>query len=336
MPSLNAVAVLEGVALGRSFIEDAAMKIAVVGAGQWGMNLVQTLHSMGVLGAVVEADSERRASKSSATPGVPWVSSLEDAPPCEAVVIATPAPTHFDVAKAALQSRQDVFVEKPIALSAVQARELRDLAAAQKQVLMVGHLLLYQPAVRWIAGFLKEEGIGKLYSIHQERLNLGRARAAENVLWSLGVHDIAVLLSWVGEPPKKVSAFGQAALQTGIEDDVSLHLSFASDVQAHLHVSWLWPERRRRTTLIGSKGMLVYDELDQTVKLHRKAIQTPALQNIDGGVETVFETSGQEPLRLEMEHFVARCQDRQTPLSGADHALEVTEVLEIASSALLC
>lgn len=307
------------------------MQVAVVGAGRWGANLVRTFHALGALGAVVETDPRTRAKMQSEVPGVPWIDRLDDLPAdITAVAVATPAPTHFEVAKRALLAGRDVFVEKPMALSSSDAREMGEIAQAGGRVLMVGHLLVYQPAVRWISAFLREGGLGTVYSIHQDRLNLGRARSVENVLWSLGVHDVAVLLDLVGETPSKVTPVGQGVLQPGIEDDFYLHLGFPNGIQAHLHVSWLWPERRRRMTVVGEKGMLIYDELEQLVTLHRKRIAVPSLENQDGGAEEVFRASGGEPLKLELEHFLARCQDRAEPLSGALQGLRVIETLEAA------
>ncbi len=307
------------------------MQVAVVGAGRWGANLIRTFQSLGALGAVVETHQGVRGKLEPGLPGVGWFSSLKELPKSiTAVAVATPAPTHFAVACEVLASGRDVFVEKPMALSASDARQMGALAEAHGRVLMVGHLLVYQPAIRWISAFLKEGGLGQIYSLHQERLNLGRARAVENVLWSLGVHDVAVLLDLIGELPNKVQAIGQRALQPAVEDDFFLHLGFPSGIQAHLHVSWLWPERRRQLTLIGEKGMLVYDELTQSVVFHRKRIEVPSLENQEEGVEEVFRHSGAAPLTLELEHFLARCKDRGEPLSGAVQGLRVIETLEAA------
>ncbi len=307
------------------------MKIAALGAGAWGKNIVRTLASLEALAAVVEPDEVTRTALQRDLPEVAFYADPEpilqsDLP---AVAIATPVPTHAALVRTALQAGKDVFVEKPICLSADEAQELTDLAETQGRVLMVGHLLLYQPAVQWIKGFLDSGGIGKLHSLHQERLNLGRARAVENVLWSLGVHDVAVALFLVGARPDGIHSVGQRALGSGVEDDFYLHLDFPDNVQAHLHASWLWPEKRRRTTLIGSQGMLVYEESDQTVTLHRKSIGAN-LTNRDEGSEIVFHGSG-EPLQLEMKHFLDSIMTRQTPLSSGASAVEVIRVLEQAS-----
>ncbi len=246
-----------------------------------------------------------------------------------AVAIATPVPTHHAIAKAFLEAGKDVFVEKPMTFTVAEAEDLVATAKAGGRVLMVGHLLLYQPAVHWLKEYLDGGKLGQIYSLHQERMKLGRARAVENVLWSLGVHDVAVLLYLVGAAPASTSFSGHCGLQAEIEDDTYLHMEFPGGIKAHLHNSWLWPENRRRLTVVGEKGMLVYDEIAQNITLHRKIIDAE-LQNCDGGDEVVFEGSGQ-PLKLEMEHFIDCIKTRATPRSDGQNGLEVVRVLETAN-----
>lgn len=309
------------------------MKVCVVGAGKWGMNIVRTLHELGALGAVIEASPQLRKDLQADFPECTVGESLADIPAdIKAVAIATPVPTHYEVAKTALERGLDVFVEKPLTLSVEEARELHQIAENKDRILMVGHMLLYQPAIRWISSFLREGGVGKLLSLHQERLNLGRVRRVENALWSLGVHDVAVMLHLVGEEPSAVYAKGQCALQSDIHDDVYLHLKFPNKVQAHLHTSWLWPERRRQLTIVGDKAMLVFDELAQKVYLHKKSIDSD-LNNVDEGVEIAFEQEG-KPLTLEMEDFLARIQDRKTPLADGTNGVQVVRVLDTATRLL--
>ncbi len=310
------------------------IKVAVLGAGKWGVNLIRTFHELGALGAVVEVDAERRAWIQAEYPEVEvfadprhvWDSAMP------AVVVATPVPTHYELARQALLAGKDVFVEKPLTLCVSQASELVELARRQARILMVGHLLLYQPAIPWLKERLAEGMVGRVHSLHQERLNLGRARSAENALWSLGVHDVAVLLYLVGQPPERVAAIGQRALQPSVEDDVYVHLRFPGGTQAHLHVSWLWPEKRRRLTIVGSEAMVVYDELTQTVTLHRKRISS-RLEQHDEGSEVVYQGDG-EPLRRECEHFLEAVRSRERPLSDAESGIEVLRVLEEAQKQL--
>ncbi len=310
------------------------MRIGLIGAGGWGKNLARTLHALGVLGGVAEVSSEIRDKLSALYPETPLYSDHHALlrSDVRAVAIATPAATHYEVAKTALDAGMDLFVEKPLAMTVDEATELTATAAEEGRILMVGHLLLYQPAVQWIRECLTEGRLGTLRSLHHERLNLGRVRSVENALWSLGVHDVAVTLHLVGESPHRTTAVGQTVLQPGVEDDVRLHLEFPGGIQSHIHASWLWPEKRRRLTVVGDEGMLVYDEADQTVALHRKTV-TKALECRDDGTEVAYEGAG-EPLKLELEHFVDCVENRTIPRTDGESAVEVLKVLETATRAM--
>lgn len=310
------------------------IKVAVLGAGGWGSNLIRTLHELGALAAVAEPNPERRTAVARDYPGVELFASASDVweSPWPAVVIATPVPTHFALAREALLAGKDVFVEKPITLRAAEAEELVALAQERRRILMVGHLLLYQPAIRWIKEQLTRGIIGDVVSLHQKRLNLGKARAVENALWSLGVHDVAVLLYLVGELPVDVWATGQSVVQTSVEDDVHVTMVFSNNVHAHLHCSWLWPEKRRQLVIVGTEGILVYDEPEQTVTLHRKRISSK-LESIDNGSEIVFTGDGR-PLTIECEHFLQAVQTRTKPLSDGESGRRVVLVLEKAQEML--
>lgn len=307
----------------------------MVGAGNWGQNIVRTLHSLGHLAAVAEPVPALQERAKRIAPGVPVYDdhqTMMAAEDLEGVAVATPVHTHHDVARACLEAGLDVFVEKPLTDDLATAEALRDLAEVDGRILMVGHLLLYQPAVEWMASAIRDGTIGDLRSIHQERLNLGKARSHEDALWSLGVHDVAVAVHLVGDAPDEVWATGDDFLQSGISDDVHLHAVYPGGVRSHLHVSWLWPERSRRTVVVGSKGMLVYDELAQTVTLHHKSVGGDLL-NVDGGSEVAFEGEAQ-PLTLEMEHFIQCIQDRSVPRSGPQNAVDVVRVLQQAKETM--
>lgn len=310
------------------------MKIGVIGAGLWGQNIVRTLNALGALEAIAEISPERRAQMSHIYPGLPV---YEDYLPLlatdiPAVAIAVPAHLHYGIARDALLAGKEVFVEKPLTLKSEEAAELTRLAQEGGRTLMVGHLLLYQPAVQWMKGSLQSGLIGELRGLHQERLNFGRARTVENVLWNLGVHDVALALYLVGATPEKVWASGQAIAQSGVEDDVYLCMRFANGVQAHLHTSWLWHEKRRQLTLIGTEGMLTYDELQQSVTLHRKRIifSEGDLRHEDDDSDVIFRGAA-EPLKLEMEHFLQCILERRQPLSDGASAVAVIRVLEQAA-----
>ncbi|MCW5937017.1 MAG: Gfo/Idh/MocA family oxidoreductase [Fimbriimonadaceae bacterium] len=305
--------------------------VGVVGAGNWGKNIVRTLHEMGQLAGVAEPGDALRAGLAETYPDVPVAASLtkllETARP-GAVAIATPAETHAPLAREALEAGCHVFIEKPMTLSSEDAEELVARADAAGKVLMVGHLLLYQPAVQFIKEAIDGGKIGKVHLLHHERLNLGRARNVENVLWSLGVHDVAVCLYLAGEAPSDVQFVGHKMLGTGVEDDTRLFLDFPSGQRGYVHNSWLWPELRRRLTVVGEKGMLVYDELEQKVYFHDKGV-TETLQNRDEGVHLVYEGAGQ-PLTLEMQHFLDCIEQGTNPHSDGRSGLEVVRVLERA------
>jgi predicted dehydrogenase len=310
-------------------------KVAVAGAGSWGRNLIRNLHEMRVLAAVAEHHAEVRAQLAADYPGLTLHADpdaiLKDSS-IQGVLIGTPSPTHYAVAKQALLSGKDVFVEKPMTLNSRDAEDLVALAKQGGRILMTGHLLLFQPAVRWIKEFIDAGKLGTLYSLHQERMDLGRAQPVENVLWALGVHDLAVLLYLVGAHPHRIRASGHHVLTPGVEDDVYVHMEFPSGVRANLHNSWLWPVKRRRLVVVGSDGMLVYNEVHQKVMHYRKRIGAD-LKNIDQGSELVFEGHGQ-PLRLELEHFLECMRTRATPLASGESAIEVIKVLEAAEGML--
>lgn len=305
-------------------------RIAVIGAGHWGKNLIQTLYKMGELAAIADSEPVRYEAISALYPDVPIYQSylplLKSNIP--AVAIATPVSTHYKIAREALLAGKDVFVEKPITLSVSDGEELVKLAAVNGKLLMTGHLLLYQPAVQSMKKIIGSGKIGQLYSLHQRRAKLGRVRSVENVLWSFGVHDIAVLLYLIGSPPEQLAVSAQSMLQPDIEDDVYLHLTFPGNMQAHLHTSWLWPEQERRLIAIGSQGMLIYDETKQLVTLHHKGIEHD-LSNRNTGSEIVFE-GDQQPLKLELNHFLDCISTRQAPLSDGKSGVNVIGIIDEA------
>jgi predicted dehydrogenase len=240
----------------------------VAGAGAWGRNHVRTLQNLGVLAGVVEVSEACGDRVRRDFPGLPVWTSLQEAfsqAALDGVVIATPAPTHAALAVAALRAGKGVLVEKPMTLDVREAEILVEEAQASGGVLMVGHLLLYQPAIRELKRLLDGGALGRIHRIHQERTNFGKVRASESALWSLAPHDLAVLIHLLGGRPREVVATGAAFLQPGIQDDVHLELDFGSGRSAHVHVSWFWPAKGRRLRVLGERGMIVYDEEDQSL-----------------------------------------------------------------------
>ncbi|NRR23241.1 Gfo/Idh/MocA family protein [Brevibacillus sp. MS2.2] len=310
-------------------------KVIVVGAGHWGINHVKTFYELGALAGVVETNVSSHVELIKAYPGVSIFSSLEEGLAVEAngVVIATPASTHYTLAAQAMLAGKDVLVEKPMTLSMKEAESLVEVAKNTDRILMVGHLLLYQPAIQKMKELLDQNAIGKVCSIHQERMKLGRVRSVENVLWSFGVHDIAVLLYLIGKEPVSIQVNGQSIVQPTVEDDTHLHLNFANGIQAHLRTSWLWPIQKRSMVITGTEGFLVYEEDKQIVTLYKKGVGSD-LQNWSTGEEIVYQGGTENPLKNECEHFLACIQSRALPLSNGMNGMEVVRILEQASRLL--
>ncbi len=311
------------------------LRVAVIGAGNWGRNHVRTFHRLGVLSAVVESSEARRTEIREDCPGAAVTGDYAAflcGSGCDAVVVATPAPTHYRVALAALEAGKDVLVEKPMTLCVEEAAALVAAAKKHRRVLMVGHLLLYKPAVRALAQAIRGGAIGDLRLIEMRRLKLGKVRSGENVLWSFAPHDLAVLLHLVGSAPERVQAAGLRSLQQGIEDDVHVHYHFPGRLQAHLHLSWLWPEDERKTVLVGTAGMLTYNEHDNRIWLHRKGVNTDLTVHDQGKEELTFPEG--DALEAQALHFLECVEKRESPLTPGESGLEVVRLLVETDRAL--
>lgn len=294
----------------------------------WGKNLVNNFSELGVLTGVAdtEADNQDWVNENHAE-----VAIFEDAEALlnsgvNAVAIATPPHTHCEIAMAAMEKGLDVFVEKPMTLDPAEAEKMTAYAEANDRILMVGHLLMYQPAITFIKEYLDAGKLGEIYTMTQRRSKLGRVRAVEDVLWSFGVHDVAVLLHLAGEAPTKIVGSGHAGVSEGVADDFHLHLTFANGVVANLHNSWLWPRVERELILTGEHGIIVFDELNSRVLLHKKTVSDNLVHH-DEGEEVLFEGAA-KPLRLELEHFLECCEQRQKPVSCGNNGYEVVRVLQ--------
>lgn len=310
-------------------------QVIVVGAGNWGKNLVRNFSNLGALAGVAEVNPDLRDAIATQYPNVPLYSSYADVLASEitAVVLATPAPSHFQMAIAALEAGKDVFVEKPITLKTSEARKLATCADQQSQILMVGHLLLYQPAITWMREYLASGQAGQVYHVATQRAKLGCVRRQENVWWSFAPHDVSIVLDLLGNPSlDRVRAQGQAILQPQIEDNIHVDLQFVSGQTGHLHCSWYWPELKRSTTVIAEKQMLVYDEVSQQVTVYDKGINDD-LSNRDEGNWSP-DIADSQPLKRECEHFLHCLETRKTPLSDGWNGVAVVEVLEHAQEAL--
>jgi predicted dehydrogenase len=315
-----------------------APAVAVVGAGAWGKNHVRTFQALGSLAGVVEASPPLRERLQAEYPGLAVWSAMEMAfPHVQGVVIATPAASHAGLAGEALEAGLGVLVEKPMTLDAAHAQELVGIAAHTGRPLMVGHLLLYQPAIQELKRQLDAGIVGKVYRIDQERLHHGRVRDQEDVLWSLGPHDVAVLFYLMGEPPQAMSAAGARFLPSGLLDDVHLELAFTGGRSAHIHLGWYWPEKRRGLRVLGEQGMLVYDEADQSLTLHRKHLKggtgADRLAPLDEGSLQLHLGQG-EALMREDQHFLDCLRLNTKPLSDGQSGVDVIRVLERAQALL--
>lgn len=317
--------------------------LALIGAGYWGRNLARNFHQLGALAVVCDSSDEVLAAQSAACPGIRVTKSVEEVladASITRVAIAAPAARHFDLAQRALQAGKDVFVEKPLALDVREGLALVELAEKHGRILMVGHLLQYHPCVRAIQRLVAEGALGKLQYITSNRLNLGKIRREENALWSFAPHDISVVLSLVGgEMPDRVRCIGEAYLHHGVADVTLTTMSFPGGVNAHVHVSWINPFKEQRLTVVGSHGMLVFDDTlpwAEKVMLYRQPLVweggvVPTAKKAAGEAVVVPE---EEPLRLECLHFLECCDERKAPVTDGEEGLRVLEVLNAAQRSL--
>lgn len=314
------------------------IKIAVVGCGYWGKNLVRNYAELGVLSCVYDPNvsAAERASRDYRVPRCSFGGVLES--DVQGVVIAAPAARHFALAHAVLKKKKHVFVEKPLSLEPEEARTLCQVAQDRQKVLMVGHLLQYHPAFLALKDFVAKGGIGKLQYIYSHRLSLGKFRNEENILWSFAPHDISMILGLAGEAPTRVSAVGGCYLTPRIHDVTTTHLSFANGIDAHVMVSWLHPYKEQKLVVIGNRGMMVFDD---TEPWERKLQLYPHQINLSRGVPVAAKADVQfmpvepaEPLRNECQHFLECIRTGQTPRTDGEEGVRVLEVLNRAQASL--
>jgi predicted dehydrogenase len=317
----------------------APLRLAIVGLGYWGPNLARNLARVGELAWACDLSEDNRNRYARLYPETHMTADLDELladPALDAVAIATSVPTHHPLGMRVLAAGKHLFVEKPLALSTAEARELVEAAEAADRRLMVGHLLLFHPGLRAVKALIDAGELGKLYYLYGNRQNLGKVRADENALWSLGAHDIAVLLSLVGERPSELQARGESYVRPGVEDVVFGYLKFPSGVVAHLHLSWLDPNKMRKLTVVGSDKMVVFDDMesDRKVTIYDKGITQPRADTygeyvgVRMGDISIPRVASDEPLRLEVEEFAAAIREQRTPLSDGHSGIAVVEVLE--------
>jgi predicted dehydrogenase len=312
-------------------------RVAHAGVGGWGRNVVRVVGELADLAWICDTDAERRAQYGGRFPQARVTASFEDVladDAVEAVVIATPVPTHHALAKQALEADKHVFVEKPPAMRTSEMQELVDLAAARSLVLMPGHLLLYHPGLRKVKQLVDAGELGEVACVYGNRQNLGVIRSNENALWSLGVHDLSVILWLLGEEPDEAVAHGMDYLQRGIEDVVFCFLRFPSGKVAHMHLSWLDPHKMRKMTVVGREKMVVFDdmELERKVTVYEKAPWEPAETYGEWRTRTgdIYspKIATDEPLRLELQHFLRLVADGPGDHREAHDGLAVVRTLD--------
>ena len=323
----------------------ANVSVGVVGLGYWGPNLARNFDSLpdADLRWICDGAEERLGEFAPRFPDARTTTSLDDLladPQLEAVVLATPVPTHASLAARVLEAGKHCFVEKPLAQSAAEGREAVDVARASGRVLMVGHLLEYHPGLDRLSELARAGDLGDVLYIYGNRLNLGKLRADENALWSLGAHDVSVVLRLAGEEPVDCQAFGESYMREGIEDVVFCYLRFPSGLAAHLHLSWLDPHKERRFTVVGTRRMATFDDmaLEQKLTVYDKGFD----QSFEGYGEYIARSgdvwspqiSNEEPLRIECRHFLERVRDGAPPRSDGESGLRVVRVLEALQASL--
>jgi predicted dehydrogenase len=319
------------------------VRIGVVGLGYWGPNLARNFSGLAELAWLCDASPELVERHATVYPDARTTSSLDDLlddDDLDAVALATPVPTHAGLAERVLRAGKHCFVEKPLAQSVEEAERVVQAARESGRVLMVGHLLEYHPGVEMLKELIDSGELGDIRYLYSNRLNLGVLRPDENALWSLGAHDVSVLLRLAGEEPYECRAVGESYMQEGIEDVVFCYLRFPSGLAAHMHLSWLDPHKERRFTVVGSRKMATFDDME----LERK------LTVYDKGFDESWSSYGEyiarsgdifsprvpneEPLRVECLHFVERVQDGAEPRSGGEAGLRVVRVLEALQQSL--
>jgi len=315
------------------------VRVAVVGVGYWGKNLVRNFQELGALEALCDADPLAEVSCKSRYPQTRFFSDYSQLladPAVDAVALATPAVAHYDMAKAALLAGKDVLVEKPLAIDVNHGQELVKVAELHRRILMVGHILRYHPAILKLKQLIKDGALGKINYLYSNRLNIGKIRTEENILWSFAPHDISVMLSLLDEMPKRVTCQGSAYLNHNVTDVTLSHFEFPSGVQAHIFVSWLHPIKEQRLVVVGSEKMAVFDDTAE-----EKLVLYPHRVEWKNRIPTAVKATGEpvvledkEPLRAECQHFLDCVAVRTSPVSNGAEGLRVLRVLDACQRAL--
>jgi len=318
-------------------------RVGIAGLGYWGPNLARNFAELAELAWICDLDSALRERFAARYPAARVTADFDELladPELDAVIVATPVPTHYELARQALLAGKHVFVEKPPATRAHEMEELCALSEERDLVLMPGHLLLYHPGVQKLKELVDAGDLGEVLVLYGNRQNLGQIRTNENALWSLGVHDLSVILYLVDEEPSEVWAHGNAFLTPGVEDVVFCYLRFPSGKIAHMHLSWLDPHKMRRLTIVGREKMVVFDdmELERKVTIYEKSTEQPTERYGEWRTRTGDKFSpkvrNDEPLRLECSHFLELVAGQGDRRRAAQDGLAVVRCLEALQSSL--
>lgn len=317
------------------------LKVAVVGTGYWGKNLVRNFYQLNSLRTLCEKNPRLLQQFLEDYPGVRGSTNLDEVladPNIDGIVVATPAETHATLVRQSLLAGKDVFVEKPLCLSTKEGEEIVALAKDNRRILMVGHLLWYHPAVRKLKELMDDGALGRIHYIYSNRLNIGKLRREENVLWSFAPHDISLIIGLLGEMPSHVQAHGGNYLHREIADVTISTLSFPSGVRSHLFVSWLHPFKEQKLVVVGQEKMAVFDDTapwDEKLQLFAHKIEWPGNVPVAHKAEAEnIPVEEAEPLKLECQHFLECMSSRQEPLTDGPEAIRVLKVLNECQDAL--
>jgi UDP-2-acetamido-3-amino-2,3-dideoxy-glucuronate N-acetyltransferase len=324
----------------RSGMNDESKCIAQIGLGYWGKNILRNLFELGVLHTACDTNTKIIAERKKNFTDVNYTTSLDEVlnnQDIRAVAIAAPAATHYDIVKRSLLSKKDVFVEKPLALTVSEAEELVKLAEEESRILMIGHILQYHPAVTKLKELISSGQLGRIQYIYSNRLNIGKLRTEENILWSFAPHDISVILSLIGEDPISVAAHGGDYLSNGVYDTTMTTMEFRNGVKSHIFVSWLHPFKEQKLIIVGSKAMAVFDDMSKEklfIYQHKIEWQNGKIPIAQKADYTVVEIDKKEPLKEELKHFAECVRDRTIPNTDGEEGLRVLRVLELAEEGL--
>ncbi len=324
------------------------VRIGQIGLGAWGRNLIRTFYNLPDVTVKVgcDSDSGRLSAMSSAFPGVTWTKNPHEVisdPDIDAVIIATPPASHFELASKAMEAGKDVFVEKPLVLNMENGRKLLTMALDNNRILMVGHIMEYHPATLKLKEYIESEKLGRIYYLYSSRVNLGKVRDIENSLWSFAPHDISLIMYLLGDAPIKVTATGASYLQDKIEDVSFMTIHFNDGVMAHIHVSWLDPHKERKLTIVGSKMMAVFDDTQSSekIRLYDKGVEMKRdyatygeYMSLRAGDIVIPRVNSKEPLQAECDHFIQSVKNRTQPRSDGYDGLMVLSVLTAAQESM--